>query len=352
MSSCTRSSARTYAPAIRLARERSQRRSPRPAAPVFGVRVLRDIPLGEVLDLLDLDELFRLAVGRARFGTAIRGRSACATSSSPRSRGCNRSAARRLARAAGVYGYFPAQSQGNAMIVYDPGGYRSDGGSLRRESARFQFPGRKTASDSVSPTISAQWSLETSTSRPLQIVTVGDAATRRFDTLQASDQYSRSVLRHGVAVEAAEATAEWMHRRIRRELGIPPAREALLVGLRRLPRSRRSHAGLQAAACRVRVRHAADERLPVGAGAVHRRDHRASSSGASTTPCASWVTEGAESCAPASPRRGGMKRVERLLDPELVVVFDGAMGTMLYHKGVFINQCYDELVLAGAEARA
>lgn len=40
-----------------------------------------------------------------------------------------------------------------------------------------------------------------------------------------------------------------------------------------------------------------------------------------------------------------MKRVERLLDPELVVVFDGAMGTMLYHKGVFINQCYDELVL-------
>src|SRR6185436_7266633 len=28
-----------------------------------------------------------------------------------------------------------------------------------------------------------------------------------------------------------------------------------------------------------------------------------------------------------------------------VVVFDGAMGTMLYAKGVFINQCYDELSL-------
>ncbi len=35
----------------------------------------------------------------------------------------------------------------------------------------------------------------------------------------------------------------------------------------------------------------------------------------------------------------------RLLDPEEVVMFDGAMGTMLYAKGVFINQCYDELVL-------
>jgi homocysteine S-methyltransferase len=35
----------------------------------------------------------------------------------------------------------------------------------------------------------------------------------------------------------------------------------------------------------------------------------------------------------------------RLLDPERVVVFDGAMGTQLYAKGVFINQCYDELNL-------
>ncbi|MGQ0643260.1 MAG: bifunctional homocysteine S-methyltransferase/methylenetetrahydrofolate reductase [Gemmatimonadaceae bacterium] len=40
-----------------------------------------------------------------------------------------------------------------------------------------------------------------------------------------------------------------------------------------------------------------------------------------------------------------MNRVERLLDPERVLVFDGAMGTMLYAKGVFINQCYDELAL-------
>jgi methionine synthase I (cobalamin-dependent)/5,10-methylenetetrahydrofolate reductase len=36
-------------------------------------------------------------------------------------------------------------------------------------------------------------------------------------------------------------------------------------------------------------------------------------------------------------------KLERLLDPSSIVVFDGAMGTMLYSKGVFINQCYDEL---------
>jgi homocysteine S-methyltransferase len=37
--------------------------------------------------------------------------------------------------------------------------------------------------------------------------------------------------------------------------------------------------------------------------------------------------------------------VQRLLDPDTVLVFDGAMGTMLYARGVFINQCYDELNL-------
>ena len=42
-------------------------------------------------------------------------------------------------------------------------------------------------------------------------------------------------------------------------------------------------------------------------------------------------------------------KLERLLDPNAIVVFDGAMGTMLYSKGVFINQCYDELNLRAPE---
>ncbi len=37
--------------------------------------------------------------------------------------------------------------------------------------------------------------------------------------------------------------------------------------------------------------------------------------------------------------------LQKLTDPDRVILFDGAMGTMLYAKGVFINQCYDELSL-------
>lgn len=44
-----------------------------------------------------------------------------------------------------------------------------------------------------------------------------------------------------------------------------------------------------------------------------------------------------------------MNKLERLLDPNTITVFDGAMGTMLYSKGVFINQCYDELALRQPE---
>ena len=38
-----------------------------------------------------------------------------------------------------------------------------------------------------------------------------------------------------------------------------------------------------------------------------------------------------------------------LLDPERVLLFDGAMGTMLYARGVYINQCYDELNVRAPE---
>jgi homocysteine S-methyltransferase len=52
---------------------------------------------------------------------------------------------------------------------------------------------------------------------------------------------------------------------------------------------------------------------------------------------------------PAARAAGRSALTARLLDPEQVIMFDGAMGTMLYAKGVFINQCYDELVLRSPE---
>ena len=41
-----------------------------------------------------------------------------------------------------------------------------------------------------------------------------------------------------------------------------------------------------------------------------------------------------------------MQPFKELLSTDRIVVVDGAMGTMLYAKGVYINRCYDELNLS------
>jgi 5-methyltetrahydrofolate--homocysteine methyltransferase len=56
-----------------------------------------------------------------------------------------------------------------------------------------------------------------------QVVTVGDAATKLFESLQGRGEYTEAYYLHGLSVEAAEATAEWVHQLVRRELGLHPA---------------------------------------------------------------------------------------------------------------------------------
>jgi len=56
---------------------------------------------------------------------------------------------------------------------------------------------------------------------PLQAVTVGPGATIACDALMAMDDYTEYLYLHGLAVELAEAAAEWTHRRVRSDLGLP-----------------------------------------------------------------------------------------------------------------------------------
>src|SRR6476620_4394469 len=44
-----------------------------------------------------------------------------------------------------------------------------------------------------------------------------------------------------------------------------------------------------------------------------------------------------------------MKNFRELLDSDGVYVFDGAVGTRLYDKGIYINRSYDELNLVAAD---
>ncbi|HSY83369.1 MAG TPA: methionine synthase [Gemmatimonadaceae bacterium] len=189
-----------------------------PRAPFFGTRVLRDIPLGEVFALLDLDELYRLQWGGRGSGPEFE-RTVRSEFEPTLARLTAEAEREGWLRPRAVYGYFPAQSSGNDVIVYDPAAYESDGGSLR-EIARFHFPrqaGRERLclADYFRSVDSGEVDVI-----GLQIVTVGDEATAKVDGLNAAGHVAEAYYVHGLAVEAAEAVAEWMHRRVRRELGV------------------------------------------------------------------------------------------------------------------------------------
>ncbi len=116
-----------------------------------------------------------------------------------------------------VYGYWPVQSDGDDLIVYDPASLQG----TPRELARFTFPrqpagDRLCLADYFAPVASGALDVVA-----LQVVTVGEQATERFDRLQATGDYSEAYYAHGLAVQTAEATAEYLHRHIRRELGLP-----------------------------------------------------------------------------------------------------------------------------------
>ncbi|MFL5572665.1 MAG: methionine synthase [Gemmatimonadaceae bacterium] len=192
--------------------------NPVPSPPFWGTRVIRDIPLDEVFDLLDLDELYRLQWG-AR-GSGDQYKATVKNEFEPTLERLKTDAKKNgWIKPEVIYGYFPAQSQGNDVIIYDPAAYSSDGGSLR-EIARFHFPrmvGRERLclADYIRSVDSGEVDVV-----PLQVVTVGKAATERFEQLQGKNEYTEAFYSHGLSVESAEAVAEWAHQRIKKELGI------------------------------------------------------------------------------------------------------------------------------------
>ncbi|RPI90164.1 MAG: methionine synthase, partial [Chloroflexi bacterium] len=116
-----------------------------------------------------------------------------------------------------VYRYFPCQTDGDDVGVYDAANIDK---APPDELTRFHFPRQPyddhlALSDYFAPVESGKLDVVA-----LQVVTVGLKATERFDKMQAAGDYSEAYFAHGLAVQTAEATADYLHNHIRRELGI------------------------------------------------------------------------------------------------------------------------------------
>ena len=189
-----------------------------PAAPgLGGARVVQDVPLEMVFQHLFTNELFRLSWG----GKNTQGDAWKKMKADFEDRLVHM---QREALADGwlapraVYGYWPAQAAGDDLVLYQPE-------SLERgapaELVRFSFPrqpggDQRCLADYFSPVETGVMDVVA-----LQVVTVGEQADARFEALQADGNYAEAYFTHGLAVQTAEATAEYIHRHIRRELGLP-----------------------------------------------------------------------------------------------------------------------------------
>jgi 5-methyltetrahydrofolate--homocysteine methyltransferase len=119
-----------------------------------------------------------------------------------------------------VYGYFPCVGEGNSVHVYDPAVVEQGlTPSTATPFVTWNFPRQKSMrrlciADFFRPIAENQFDVF-----PMQAVTVGHIATEFAQTLYAANQYTDYLYFHGLAVQVAEAIAEWSHTRIRRELG-------------------------------------------------------------------------------------------------------------------------------------
>lgn len=188
-----------------------------PTAPWWGAKVVRSMPLEIIFKHLPKNELFRLSWGaRNTHGeewTKLEKEFEARLDKMTRE-----ALAEKWLMPKGVYGYWPAQSEGNDLIVYDPASVQA---GSPKPLERFHFP-RQLGGESLcladyfAPVDSGKMDVVA-----FQVVTVGQAATDRFDKLQAAADYTEAYFVHGLAVQTAEATADYLHAHILNELGLP-----------------------------------------------------------------------------------------------------------------------------------
>jgi len=195
---------------------------PIPTAPFLGDRIVKGVALDEIAKYLNTTALLRNqwqyrpengetdAEFKERMAPELRRELATARASD-------------LLQPHVVYGYYPANADGNDVVVWTD----SD---RNAERARFSFP--RQSSD--------PWLCIADFYKPIDegvdlaafhIVTMGSAISERTAELFAEDRFEEYLKLHGIGVEMTEALAEYWHGRMRRELGIGAEDDPTIRGL-------------------------------------------------------------------------------------------------------------------------
>ncbi|MFE3320623.1 methionine synthase [Nocardia sp. NPDC059195] len=195
---------------------------PVPTPPFWGTRVVKGLPLAEYSGLLDERALFlgQWGLRGQRAGEGPTYEDLVETEGRPRLRAwLDRLATEGvLQHAALVYGYFPAVSDGDEVIVL------TEPNPDAPERYRFTFPRQQRdrflcISDFIRSRERARETGQVDV-LPFQLVTMGQPIADFANALFAADNYRDYLEVHGVGVQLTEALAEYWHRRVREELTV------------------------------------------------------------------------------------------------------------------------------------
>ena len=186
--------------------------NPIPEPPFWGVREI-EVDLDELYSHLDTHVLFKLHWG----GRGVKGdawKKLLEEDFRPRLERMWAEADYLHPRA--LLGYFPCYSEGNEIVVLDPEDRSTE---LERLYCPRQPKGaRLSLADFYRPKDSGELDVVA-----LQAVTAGDEVTELMAKLEADGEFAEQLFTHGLGVQAAEGMAEWLHWRVRRDLGIGEA---------------------------------------------------------------------------------------------------------------------------------
>ncbi|WP_328396819.1 methionine synthase [Nocardia sp. NBC_00416] len=193
---------------------------PVPVPPFWGTRVIKGLPVHEYSGLLDERALFlgQWGLRGQRGGEGPGYEELVESDGRPRLRAWldELSTQGVLQHAAVVYGYFPAVSEGDDVVVLT----EPEPDAPQRH--RFTFPRQQRdrflcVADFIRSREDARRTGQVDV-LPFQLVTMGQPIADFANQLFAADNYRDYLEVHGIGVQLTEALAEYWHRRIREEL--------------------------------------------------------------------------------------------------------------------------------------